>query len=105
MGEVTPPPYIYDEVDKTTTKHMAKAILEYDLNDFDDQMAHRRAIKSTSMALALWEIIYNTKKRVENEIERDEHLDLSQYDLLDKVYEHILNVIKENNINIDELID
>jgi hypothetical protein len=51
---------------------MAKAILEYDLNDFDDQMAHKRAIKSTSMALALWEIIYNTKKRVENEIERDE---------------------------------
>ena len=32
---------------------MAKAILEFDLNDPDDQMAHLRAVKSLDMALVL----------------------------------------------------
>jgi len=39
-----------------------KGILEFDLNDFDDKMAHLRATQSTQMALALWNILYNSKK-------------------------------------------
>ncbi len=41
---------------------MAKGILEFDLNDADDNMAHKRAVKSLDMALALWDITHNTKK-------------------------------------------
>lgn len=83
---------------------MAKAIIEYDLNDFDDEMAHKRAIKSLDMALAIWEIVYNVKKRINNRIEFDELLDLSQYDIVDLVYEHICDELKKRSINIDELI-
>ncbi len=44
---------------------MAKGILEFDLNDADDNMAHKRAVKSLDMALALWDITHNTKKALE----------------------------------------
>jgi hypothetical protein len=83
---------------------MAKAILEYNLNDFEDEMAHKRAVKSLDMALAIWEIVHNVKKRVKNRIEFDELLDLSQYDIVDLVYEHIYDELKQRSINIDELI-
>jgi len=83
---------------------MAKAILEYNLNDFEDEMAYKRAVKSLDMALAIWEIVHNVKKRVNNRIEFDELLDLSQYDIVDLVYEHIYDELKQRSINIDELI-
>ena len=33
-----------------------KGILEFDLNDLDDVMAHKRAVLALDMALALYEI-------------------------------------------------
>lgn len=80
---------------------MAKATLEFDLNDSDDQMAHLRAVKSLDMALALWEIIYNTKKKIESEIEENK---LDGYDTLDKVYEKIWESLDDHGIKIDELV-
>ena len=41
---------------------MAKATLEFDLNEPDDVLAHLRAVKSLDLALALWDIVHNTKK-------------------------------------------
>ena len=81
---------------------MAKATLEFDLNDPDDQMAHLRAVKSLDMALALWEIIYNTKKKIESEIEENK---LDGYDTLDKVYEKIWESLDDHGIKIDELVN
>jgi len=80
---------------------MAKATLEFDLNDSDDQMAHLRAVKSLDMALALWEIIYNTKKKIESEIEENK---LDGYDTLDKVYEKIWESLDDHGIKINELV-
>lgn len=84
---------------------MAKAILEFDLNEPDDRKDHMRAVKSTDMALALWEIVYNIKKKIEYEIEQDEYLDLSQYDIVDKIYEKIQNELNERGINLDQLLN
>ena len=80
---------------------MAKAILEYDLNDSDDAMAHLRAVKSLDMALAFWKIIYNTKKGIEWEIAENK---LDGYEVLDKVYEKIWQSLDEHGIKIDELV-
>ena len=44
---------------------MAKATLEYNLSDPEDAMAHLRAVKSLDMAMALWDIVHNTKKGLE----------------------------------------
>lgn len=85
---------------------MAKAILEFDLTDADDRMEHLRAIKSTDMALMIWQLVYNTKKDILRELEAEEFaggVD-HDYDLLDKVFEKINDLISEHNIAIDDLI-
>lgn len=81
---------------------MAKAIIEYNLNDHDDVMAHKRAIKSDDMAMAIWEIIHNTKKGLEWSIEEKE---MDKYDALELVYEKIFEVLSEHNIDIEDLIE
>jgi hypothetical protein len=81
---------------------MAKATIEYDLNDSDDLYAHKRAIKSLDMTIALWEITHNTKKGLEWSMEGK---DLDKYDALELVFEKIFEVISEHNIDIDDLIE
>jgi hypothetical protein len=81
---------------------MAEAILKYDLNDTDDAMAHMRAIKSFDMALAIWNIIHNTKKGLEYSMDGKE---INKYEALDLVYEKIYEILDEHNIKIDELIN
>ena len=81
---------------------MAKATLEYDLSDPDDVMAHLRAVKSLDMAMALWDIVHNTKKGLEWSMEGKE---IDKYDALELVYEKIHEILNEHNINTDELIN
>lgn len=81
---------------------MAKATLEFDLNDFDDKMAHLRAVKSLDMALALWSLVHNTKKGLEWSFEGKE---IDKYEALELVYEKIHEILDEHNINTDELIN
>ena len=81
---------------------MAKAILEFDLNDIDDELSHKQCVKANDMALVLWELLYNTKKSIEWELaERKED---NRYDALDLIYEKIYKLLDEHNILIDELI-
>jgi len=79
-----------------------KAILEYNLNERDDIKAHLRAVKSLDMAVALWEIIHNTKKGLEWTLEGKE---LDKYDTLELVFNKINEIYKDHNIDLDELID
>jgi hypothetical protein len=81
---------------------MAKGILEYDLNDSDDAMAHLRAVKSLDMAMALWNIVHNTKKGLEWSMESKE---IDKYDALELVFEKIHEILNDHNINTDELIN
>ena len=81
---------------------MAKGILEFDLNEPDDIMAHKRAAKSLDLALALWDIVHNTKKSIEWSLESKE---LDKYEVLDLVYEKIYSILDEHNIKLDDLIN
>jgi hypothetical protein len=80
---------------------MAEAILKYDLNDADDIMAHKRAVKATDMAEALWTITHNTKKGLEWSMEGKE---IDKYEALELVYEKIYEILEEHNIKLDDLI-
>lgn len=82
---------------------MAKAILEYDLNDPDDTMAHLRAVKSLDMALILWEMAYNAKKGIQYQIDEEKITD--PYDAIDKVFEKLWEEINERGIVLDELVN
>jgi DNA-binding ferritin-like protein len=81
---------------------MAKATLEFDLNDPDDQMAHLRAVKSLDITLALWEMLYNTKKSFQWKMESGEIKEND--DILEKVYERFWEILDEHGIKIDELV-
>ena len=86
---------------------MAEAILKYDLNDTDDAMAHMRAVKSLDMALALWEIVHNTKKGIGYTLEGKDYKgeSVSNYEVLDMVYQRIYEILDEHNIKMDDLIN
>ena len=81
---------------------MAKATIEYNLNDPDDLYAHKRAIKSLDMSLALWEITHNTKKGLEWAMEGKE---MDKYDALEFVFEKIFEIISDHNVDLEDLIE
>lgn len=81
---------------------MAKATLEFDLNDPDDVIIHKRMVKSLDMSMALWDITHNTKKGLEWSLENK---DLDKYEVLELVYEKIYEILDQHNINTDELIN
>jgi hypothetical protein len=80
---------------------MVKGILEYDLNDPDDKVAHLRAVKSLDMAIAFWDITHNTKKGLEWALENK---DVDKYEVLEMVFEKIYEILDEHNVNTDELV-
>ena len=80
---------------------MAKGILEFDLTNVDETKAHLRAVKSTDMAFALWDITHNTKKGLEWSMDGKE---MDKYDALEMVFEKIHEILDEHNIRTDELI-
>jgi hypothetical protein len=80
-----------------------KATLEFDLDELDDRMAHLRCVKSTDMAIVLFEIMSNLRKRVEYELESLE-ADSDQFDGAYVVFRRIGELLDEHGIDIDELI-
>ena len=82
-----------------------KAILEYNLDDADDRMAHMRAVKSLDMACALFEIGNNLNKNMEHKLDSVDAMADSGYVALSMIMDEINAILNENNINIDELIN
>ena len=82
-----------------------KAKLEYDLNDFDDKMAHLRAVKSLDMASSLFDITRNLKKKIEHRYEDIDNTNNDVFDGIDAVFDEIYDILESHNINIDELIN
>ncbi len=78
-----------------------KATLEFNLDEMDDVMAHMRAVHSTDMALVLWELVHNTKRNIEREIESR---DLDGYAVLDLLYDKLHEELDTHGIIIDKLI-
>lgn len=75
---------------------MSKGILEYDLTNADDEMAMKRAMKSTDMAMFIWELKHNFWRKWKHD---DTNFNLDTY------RESLGELLEEHNINIDELTD
>lgn len=80
---------------------MAKATLTYDLTDPDDRLEHLRAVKATDMALVIFELVYNTRKRIQYDI--DKH-NLNGDAVLDRMMIEISERLDEHGIIIDDLV-
>ena len=83
---------------------MAQAILKYDLSDSDDRMEFERANKSLDMALVLWELQYNYRKKHHRQLEADNKATEREFDLIDAIFNDINELMNIQNINIDSLV-
>lgn len=85
---------------------MAKAILEFNLDEPDDRMAFKRANKALDMACVLFEIQNNFRKKCMRELEAKEEfgIKLDAYWGADLVLESLHALLQEYNIDTDEII-
>jgi hypothetical protein len=79
-----------------------KATLKFDLSDPDDRMDHLRAIKSTNMAIVLFEISNNISKVIYDDIAEGKIKDPAE--ALDKLYDKIFDEFNIYGIDLDELL-
>ncbi len=80
-----------------------KADLHFDLSEIDDELALNRSLKATDMALVLFEIQYNLRKKCEWELESLE-ADSDKWDGLEVVFRKLMELFDEHNINLNDLI-
>lgn len=82
---------------------MATAIIKFDLTTQEDSEEFRRMTASLGMALSLWEILYNTRKKVESKLESADANE-KVYEIIDDLYKSFWEICEDNNIKIDNLI-
>jgi len=76
-----------------------KAQLTFDFDNQEDEHRHYQCVRSQDMALALWDIAHNLRKKVEWEVESR----LDSPDPLDIVFKHIADTIEKRGINITKI--
>ena len=84
-----------------------KAELQFNIEDREDKMALNRCIKAEDMAIALFEISFNHKRRVEAIVEAWENQgkEVEWVDVLDLAYTLIADELIEQGIDLDELTE
>lgn len=85
---------------------MPKATIEFNLNDYDDLMAHNRFVKSGDMALALWHITHDLRGRCADAINnalKNKEIEDKASEAVDVVLEVIGDVLVEFNIYVEDL--
>jgi hypothetical protein len=75
-----------------------EALLKFNMDNPDDQMAHLRCVKSLDMALVIWEFLRNSRKKLEDREFKD------GYEAIEATYEEFHNLLEEHDINIDKLV-
>lgn len=73
---------------------MAKAIIEFNLNDPEDADAYYRCANALNLVTALWEI----DNRLRSIVKYDSGETVEQF------REEFYNILQENNINLDKLM-
>ena len=80
---------------------MAKAILEFDLNEVEDVTAHKRAVKAIDMAIVLWDM----DQYLRNQLKYNDKITGEVYDTLDKAREQLREFMNQHNVDLDELLN
>ena len=83
---------------------MSKATIEYDLENPEDEMALKRAMASTKMAIAIFELKHNLRKKVNWHVENniEEHNKEAKYQTMEYILDQVMEELED--INIDEII-
>lgn len=81
-----------------------EANLRFNLDNSDDKRAHLRAIKSLDMALALWHIEANMRKKLEAKIDLWQDVCTPEM-VIDAFMTELREIFDEYKIDLDELIE
>ena len=80
---------------------MSKANLTFDLDDSDDRMDFERMMKAKDMAMLLWEIDMNGYRKFTKYNDRQEG---AYQEGIEEVFEYIRGLLKEHQIDVEQLI-
>jgi len=80
---------------------VSKATLTFDLNDGDDRLEFERIMKSKDMALMLWELDMNGYRKFTKYNDRQEE---AYQEGIEEVFEYIRELLKEHQIDVEDLI-
>jgi len=81
-----------------------KAVLEFDLDNPDDVLSHKRCMKALDMACILFEIQHNLKKKLTHKFE-SQPTSWDVFDGVDETFRYINNLFEEYDINLEEIIE
>lgn len=79
-----------------------KAILEFNLDNPDDVIAHKRCLKALDIMSVIYQFGYNTKKKL---IQRFENSNEDSIEAIEVIFEEFFEILDNNNVNINELIN
>ena len=80
---------------------MSKANLTFDLDDSDDRIEFERMMKARDMAMVLWEIDMNGYRKFTKYNDRQEG---AYQEGIEEVFEYIRELLKEHQIDVEQLI-
>jgi hypothetical protein len=80
---------------------MSKATLTFDLNNGDDRMEFNRATKALDMASMLWDLHMNAYRKFTKYNDRQEG---AYQEGIEEVFEYIRELLKEHQIDVEQLI-
>ena len=78
-----------------------KAILEFDLDEHFDVEAHKRAIKSLDLALALYDMDQYLRSQTKY---APDSMSQEVYDALEETRDKLHEIMSERSISLDELL-
>lgn len=78
-----------------------KATLEFNMDEFEDVVAHKRAIKSLDVLL----VLYDFDQHLRSELKYNENLSEEEFEKLDKLREKLYEIMNERNVSLDELLN
>lgn len=78
-----------------------KAVLEFNLDEHDDETAYIRCVKAKDMALAIWDMEQYLRGKVKH---APDSMTDETYKELQDVRRNLLHILEQYNINTDELL-
>jgi len=82
-----------------------KATFEFDMNELDDMMDHKRMSNALSMALVLWELKHNAQRKIYDSLDyMEEDKPKTAHETAELVFDMIYQLMEDHGVNIDNLI-
>lgn len=78
---------------------MSKAVITWNLSEFDENQDFKRFVMSRDMAMMLYELKHNSYKKCQRLIDKSED------DELYVIFEYINSLFEEYNVDINDIID